>query len=117
MKISPLVGRALAVLILWLTLAWFVGVWLHLHGSNLWLLRGGLALLGVAGFVGYIWLRSDSDSALAAGYGGAAGKEIDLLIQEADGRLQSSNLGSRVKVSNLPAIFLLGDAGTAKTTT
>lgn len=115
MRISPLIGRALAVLIVWLMLAWFVGTWLHMHGTNLWLLRAGLALLGLAGFVGYLWLRSGTE--LASGSGGAAGDEIDLLVHEADSRLQASNLGSRVKVSNLPAIFLLGDSGSAKTTT
>ncbi len=33
-------------LILYLVLAWFAGTWLHLQGTTLWLVRGGLALIG-----------------------------------------------------------------------
>ena len=36
-----------AILLPYLVLAWFLGIWLHLEGSNLWILRGGLALLGI----------------------------------------------------------------------
>ena len=114
MEFSPRVARALGALVLWLTLAWFLGTWLHLHGSNLWILRGGLALLGLAGFAGYLWLGSRAGSGPV---GGAQGGEVDLLLREADGRLQASSLGRTAKVAALPAIFLLGDSGTAKTST
>ena len=57
MKSIPIIVRALLVLILWLALCWFIGTWLHLHGSNLWLLRIGLAVLGLAGFAGYLWFE------------------------------------------------------------
>jgi len=114
MAISPRLARALGVLILWLTLAWFLGTWLHLHGSNLWILRGGLAVLGLAGFAGYLWFGSRASSGPV---GGTHGNEVDLLLREADTRLQASSLGRAVKVGGLPAIFLLGDAGSAKTST
>src|ERR1700736_3279051 len=110
MAISPRLARALVVLILWLTLAWFLGTWLHLHGSNLWILRGGLAVLGLAGFAGYLWLGSGARSRTI---GGTHGDEVDLLLREADTRLQASSLGRAAKVGALPAIFLLGDSGTA----
>jgi len=112
MKSLPIFARALIVLILWLVLAWFIGSWLHLHGSNLWLLRIGLWVLGLAGFGGYLWLHYRSH-----GSGGEAQDEVELLIHEADARLQSSSLGSAATVASLPAIFLLGDSGTAKTST
>jgi type VI secretion system protein ImpL len=114
MGISPRVARALAVLVLWLTLAWFLGTWLHLHGSNLWILRAGLALVGLAGFAGYLLLGPRAGSAPV---GGVQGNEVDLLLREADARLQASSLGRTARVAGLPAIFLLGESGTAKTST
>ena len=110
MKKFPIFARALIILILWLVLCWFIGSWLHLHGSNLWLLRIGLAVLGLAGFAGFLWLHSRSQESAAGG------DEVDLLLHEAGVRLEAG-LGSSATVSGLPAIFLLGDSGTAKTTT
>ena len=46
---------AAIALIVWLVLAWFIGSWLHLQGSSLWILRIALALIGVAAFVIVIW--------------------------------------------------------------
>jgi type VI secretion system protein ImpL len=112
MKMSPPVVKALPLLILWLTLSWFVGTWLHLSGPNLWMIRGGLALLGVAGLVLFIWLQSHSGGGPV---GGEHGTELDLLLREADRRLQASRLGRSAKIAGLPAIFLLGDSGAAKT--
>jgi type VI secretion system protein ImpL len=111
MQSIPKFVRALSVLILWLVLCWFIGTWLHLHGTNLWVLRIGLAVLGLAGFAGYLWFEYRS------GGSGEAGDEVDLLLHEANARLQASNLGSAATVASLPAIFLLGDSGTAKTST
>ena len=111
MKSTPIFVRALTALILWLVLCWFIGTWLHLHGENLWLLRIGLAVLGLAGFAGYLWWGYRS------GGSGVAGDEVDLLLHEANARLQASSLGSAATVASLPAIFLLGDSGTAKTST
>ena len=45
------------VLLAYLVLAWFLGLWLHLHGSDLWILRGGLALLGVVGAGIFLWFH------------------------------------------------------------
>jgi hypothetical protein len=43
-----------AALIVCLLIAWFAPIFLHLTGANLWILRGGLALVAVAG-VGALW--------------------------------------------------------------
>jgi len=112
MKSFPTFGRALALLVAWLVLAWLAGMWLHLHGSNLWLLRIGLAVLGFAGIAGYAWLQRGAGAAPLSGAQG----EIDLALHEAGGRLRASTQG-RAAISNLPAIFLLGDSGSAKTST
>jgi type VI secretion system protein ImpL len=43
-----------AALIICLLIAWFAPILLHLTGANLWILRGGLTLVAVAG-VGALW--------------------------------------------------------------
>jgi len=43
-----------AALIICLLIAWFAPIFLHLTGANLWILRGGLGLVAVAG-VGALW--------------------------------------------------------------
>ena len=35
------------ILLAYLVLVWFLGGWLHLHGSDIWILRGGLAFVGL----------------------------------------------------------------------
>lgn len=116
MKSNAKLARALGFLLLWVAISWYLGTLLHLHGSNLWLLRIGLALLGLVGFAGYLWLESR-----AGGFGGgvASGshEEVDVALHEAAARLQASNLGRNARISNLPTIFFLGDPGSAKTTT
>jgi type VI secretion system protein ImpL len=112
MRSIPTFARAVFLLLLWLVLAWFVGTWLHLHGSSLWLLRIGLAAIGLLGFGGYLWL--EFPSTVPAGGGN---DEIGLMLQEADGRLEISNLGRGANIASLPAIFVLGDSGSAKTST
>ncbi len=113
------------LLVIWLLLAWFAGSWLHLQGSNLWVFRGGLALIGI-GILGTLlwWFLSKTSSkaqpagAAAQATAAAAGsvEEINLLVREAESRLQSSPLGRGVRVGNLPAFFLVGDTGAGKTT-
>lgn len=147
-----------AALIICLLIAWFAPIFLHQEGPNLWILRGGLALVAIAG-VGALWwfLRSKRQAAkpaavqiavapppmpvapsmpaapsipgapsiqappIAAGgvaCGGAAGSEdILVLLREAQRRLSSSQKVHGARLTNLPAIFLVGEAGSAKTST
>jgi type VI secretion system protein ImpL len=139
---------AIAVLII----AWFLGLALHVTGSNLWVLRIGVAavgLLAVAAF--WMWARSKAPAppiaaqvpqppgvqmpavaapavpapavaapavAMPAGGAQSAGgdtDDIDLLIREADRKLESSELGRGTHVRNLPIIFLVGETGAGKT--
>ena len=37
------------VLLVYLVLVWLLGRWLPLHGSDVWILRGVLAVLGIIG--------------------------------------------------------------------
>ena len=109
---------AASVLIFWLFLSWFIGSWLHLQGSSLWALRAVLALIGIAAFISIVWWLRVRDKEQAAGMpqgAGGAASEIDILIREAESRLQASKLGRTATIGNLPALFVVGESGSAKT--
>src|SRR5271166_1821440 len=109
------------ILLAYLVLAWFLASWLHLQGSDLWILRSGLALIGVAGAGIFLWFHRKSRNAQAgagsepADSSGTA--DIDLLVHEALRRLKSSTLGRGATLRNLPLVFMVGDSGSTKTTT
>jgi type VI secretion system protein ImpL len=109
---------AALALIVWLVLSWFVASWLHLQGSSVWILRIVLALIGIAAFITIVWwfrIRDKERAAeMAQGAGGGAA-EIDILIREAESRLQASQLGRNARIGNLPALFVVGESGSAKT--
>ncbi len=109
------------ILLAYLVLAWFLGSWLPLHGSDLWILRGGLAFIGLVGAGTFLWFHRKSEAARAGGGGEPADSsspaDIDLLVHEALGRLKSSTLGRGATLRNLPLVFLVGDSGSTKTTT
>ncbi|MBZ5561570.1 MAG: hypothetical protein LAP13_04030 [Acidobacteriia bacterium] len=104
--------------IIWLVLAWFVGSWLHLQGKNLWIFRIALMGLGVAAFAVLIWWFYTSDKEREAEVGpttGGAGDEIDILVREAETRLRASQLGPSARLGSLPAVIVIGEPGSAKT--
>ncbi len=107
-------------LILYLVLAWFAGTWLHLQGTTLWLVRGGLALIGFFGAGVFLWFhrkltRDASESGL--GPGAPVLTEIDALLNQADQRLKSAKLTAGASLRTLPIVFLLGEPNSAKTST
>ena len=120
MKITWKTWLAVALLIVWLILTWFIPVLIHLQGGSLWILRAGLAVLGIIGFVAFLWWEHEQQKAQAdsgaEGAPGEEGDEIDVLFRLAEERLRSSKLVESSKVSRLPVILLLGDAGSGKTT-
>ena len=82
----------------------------------------GLVVISMVGVAIAQWFSSQRNKAEEAGSpaGGApvaTGDDLDQLIQEAEGRLASAQLEKNAKLSTLPAIFLVGEAETAKTTT
>jgi len=103
---------ALALLV-WIVLAWMIGTWLKLTGLDLWLLRGGLILIGVVGAVGFLWLRNKEEGGAPAS--GPGSSEVDGAFREADARLQSPALHADAKVSHLPCLLIVGDERSAKT--
>ena len=110
-----------AVLLIYLVLVWFIGTWANPPGAGIWVLRVGLWLLGLLGAGFSIWWLRRRDKAAgppdATPVAPALTAEIDQLVREAVRRLKSSALGRGASLGNLPLIFLVGDPGSAKTTT
>lgn len=104
-------------LLVYLVLCWFLGTWLHLTGSSLWVLRGGLAFIGVAASATLVWWHHSQESGGAESVGEGADPELDVLIRDASNRLRASKLGRGGSLGNQPLIFVIGDQGTTKTTT
>lgn len=108
------------ILLAYLVLVWFLGVWLRLHGSDIWILRGGLAFVGIVAAGSFLWFyrKSKEDAAPETESGLVAGSDdINLLVREAGRRLKSSTLGRGARLRNLPLVFVLGESGATKTTT
>src|SRR5271169_837784 len=83
------------ILLAYLVLVWFIGTWMNLQGSHLWILRGGLAFLGLVAAGIFLWFHRKKTAA-TSGAGGSdlsGNAEIDLVVHEAVRRLRSSTLG------------------------
>ena len=61
-----------AALLVYLILSWFLGTWLHLRGSDLWILRGGLAFLGLIAAGSFLWFYHRAKKAEGASSDGAS---------------------------------------------
>ena len=107
------------VLLVYLVLVWLSGGMLHLQGSNLWIWRIGLSIIGIAGAGVFLWFkRKEQKRLMGDASGDAAGQaheEIDALIRAAEAKLAAARIEGGAKLSNLPAIFLIGEAGSTKT--
>jgi type VI secretion system protein ImpL len=106
-----------AALILYLLLAWFLGSGLGLKSPDIWILRGGLALIGFAAAAVFLWYRAKKEREKPAGdTAPAGGDDFDALLNEAAAKLASSRLQQGASFGALPVIFVLGPAGSTKTT-
>lgn len=128
---------AVALAIVVLLLAWFVVPVFHLTGANALVLRAGIILLGVVAIIALLlWARShqpplpvsaerpavpaaptmpSSAAVLGAVSGGAASQDVDILVREASSKVAAARLGAGAKLSALPAVFLLGETASGKT--
>jgi len=127
------VAAALAILIL--ILMWFLPPAISKTASDILFLRAAILALGGLGIGGLLWYgasqRGISQPSAPAGVGfdpettqkvsagGAGGgtEDVDLLIKEAQQQLAGSRLGKGATLGNLPAIFLIGESGSGKTST
>src|SRR5215469_11226032 len=108
------------ILLIYLLLVYVLGRWLPLHGSDVWILRGVLALLGLIGATVAFWYQYKLKKAKEASGEGdsqdASTDDLDALVREAIRRLKQSTLGRGTDLSRLPIVFVLGDSATTKTT-
>jgi type VI secretion system protein ImpL len=110
------------VTLAYLILAWFTGNLLGLHGRYLWFLRIALSLIGIAAAAVVVWFlankkKEEEHAAAGAEEAQEGGEEIAVLMREAEKKLSSAQLEKGARIGNLPAILLLGEAGSAKTST
>jgi type VI secretion system protein ImpL len=108
-----------AVLLPYLILSWFLGSWLKLSGSDLWILRIGLSVLGLFAAGVFVWFRRRYKAAPdgAAALSAESLEDIDQPVREASVRLRNSSLGKRATLGKLPVIFVLGESSSTKTST
>lgn len=112
-KITPII---VAALLAYVALAWFAGNWLNLSGTRLWIFRGALWTLGLmatAFVVWFLWNREKQEKAGTAAEESPAGDDISALIREARSRLPRE----KGQFGSLPVVFILGEAGSTKTST
>ena len=113
-----------AGLLLVAVLVWFAPLLTGAAGARAWILRLALLLLALVAATAVVWFFLQKQKAgggagapaAGAGPGAAAGDtgEIDGLIREAESRLAAARQG---RIGTLPAIFLIGESGTTKTST
>jgi type VI secretion system protein ImpL len=104
-------------LLVWWVLAWLAGPWLNVQGNDLWILRGALFTIGLAAFITSVWWFRGLDEERAEqmeAEGPAEGDELDILMRKARVRLRAAQT-VKVGFEDLPAILVLGEAGSAKT--
>src|SRR5580765_541935 len=108
------------ILLIYMTLVFFLGRWLPLHGNDVWILRGVLVLLGLIGAAVAFWYQYKLKKAKEASAEGESEEgspgDLDALVRESIRRLKQSTLGRGTDLSNLPIVFVLGDPGSTKTT-
>src|ERR1700676_2942073 len=108
------------VLLVYLVLVWLLGRWLPLHGSDVWILRGVLAAVGIVGAaVAYFYIYKVNKAKEASGEGDSqpgGTDDLDALVREAVRRLKHSTLGRGTNLGSLPLVFVLGESGSTKTT-
>jgi type VI secretion system protein ImpL len=109
-----------AILLVYLLLVWFLGAWINPPGSGIWVLRIGLWLIGILGASFTVWWfhrQAKASEAEGAPISPGVTSEVDLLVRDAVRKLKGSAMSRGATLRNLPLIFLLGEPGSAKTTT
>ncbi len=113
MVTRPRLMVATPALLVYLALIWFLGRWLDLKGADLWVLRLGLGLLGIAATALVLWFVRRRDAGDAAhGAGAEADEELDTAVAAARARLAAARAGA---LARLPMVLVLGPEGSAKT--
>jgi type VI secretion system protein ImpL len=108
------------VLLIYMVLVWLLGRFLPLHGYDVWILRGVLALLGLIGAGVVLWyqyrVKKANEPPPEDGSQPSGTDDLDTVVREAIRRLKHSTLGKGTNLGSLPLVFVLGDPGSTKTT-
>jgi type VI secretion system protein ImpL len=88
-------------------------------GNNVWVLQALTMLVGLvsAGVITWLQHRKSSAGKDATPGKAAPADDLDLVLREAEARLKSADTEANAKLSTLPVVFVIGDTGSAKTTT
>lgn len=102
------------ILFFYIALAWFAGALLQLHGTALWVFRGGLIFIGVLGAGLFLWFHHRMKRAKSAtpSQFAALAEQVKVLLRQAEQKLVE---GKRASLRSLPIVFVLGDLNSAKT--
>lgn len=115
------ISIVLPVFIAYLLLTFFTPNLLGLAGGKLWILRVALWLIGLAAAAVVTWFfwdkgKKEASAAVAAEQAAEGGDEIAVLVRDAERKLAAAQLAKGAHIGNLPAILLLGEASSTKTT-
>jgi type VI secretion system protein ImpL len=99
--------------LIYAVLVWFLGNWLALHGSTLWLLRIGLWVFGLVAAAVVLWFVADAASP-APGATGLA-EEIETILDAAESRLAAAQKSRWHALRRMPLTVVLGPEGATKT--
>lgn len=103
---------AIVVLLIWCLLSWRIAHMIAPHPPMLYYLRLGFLLIGIIGFIGYLLLRPKPKGEVQQGWAGMTSTEIEYSFSEASKQLLTVGVKN---INTLPSVFILGDPGTAKT--
>ena len=109
---------AVVVLLLYVTAAIVAGRLLNLGGTDLWVFRGGLTLLGLISAALIVWFFRDRTPAGPATPEARLAAEVDQLFAAAQTQLSAAKPGSMkdARFAKLPVVLVLGPQGSTKTT-
>jgi type VI secretion system protein ImpL len=88
----------------------------------LWVFRGALWLIGIVAAAVVMWFFWDKDkkeksAAAASEEAPSGGEDIAVLLRDAERKLSSAQLAKGAKIGNLPAVLLIGETSSTKTST
>ena len=105
---------AAGAMVLFALLAWASGPLLGLKGRDVWILRGGLLLLGVAAAV-LAGMYTAARARRAPVPEAEEGDDVGEALQAAQARLAAAELAGSSRISALPVVLVMGPSGSAKT--
>ncbi|MEX2530025.1 MAG: type VI secretion system membrane subunit TssM [Gemmatimonadota bacterium] len=103
--------------IVFMVLAWVLPNVLGLEGTQLWILRGALAFLGLSAGVLVYRMLALRERRSGPRVQDPEAERLDQLLREARSRLASAETADTSRLSRLPILLVLGPPDSTKTTT